>query len=77
MLLILFFLIVAIVTLKIRVNFKDIKISNIDESGEKKELKKTYNVNFEIFINSHTFLNLIKQWKVSNGQYFTKINNKK
>ena len=52
MLLILFFLLITIVmtTLKLRVNFKDIKISNIDENGQKRELKKTYNVEFELFI---------------------------
>lgn len=51
MLLILFFLIIiAIASLKIRVNFKDIQISNINERGEKVKLKNHYNINIELFI---------------------------
>ena len=51
MLLILFFLIIiAIASLKIRVNFKDIQISNINERGEKVKLKNHYHINIELFI---------------------------
>lgn len=50
MLLILFFLLTAIVTLKIRVDFKKIEISNLDEREEKTELKKIYNLDFKIYI---------------------------
>ena len=50
MVLILFFLFIAIVTLKIRVDFKKIEISNLDEIEEKTELRKIYNVAFKIYI---------------------------
>lgn len=50
MLLILFFLLITIATLKIRVNFKNVKISNIDEKGKKNELRKMYDIEFEVFI---------------------------
>lgn len=50
MVLILFFLFIAIVTLKIRVDFKKIEISNLDEIEEKTELRKIYNVDFKIYI---------------------------
>lgn len=52
MLLILFFLIIviAIVSLKIRINFKDIQISNISEYGQKVKLKHNYKIELELFI---------------------------
>lgn len=53
MLLILFFLIVivlAIISLKIRVNIKDIQVSNIDENQEKTELKNKFCIEFQFFI---------------------------
>ena len=61
MLLILFFLIIIIVicTLKIRINFKDIQISNINENREKTKLEHNYYIEFEIFI-----LNIIKIAKI-------------
>lgn len=53
MLLILFFLLIiciAIITLKIRINFENIQISNIDENGNKAKLKHNYNIKLEIMI---------------------------
>lgn len=50
MLLILFFLLIAIITLKIRVEFNKLEISNLDEKEEKTELRKIYNLDFKIYI---------------------------
>ena len=67
MLLILFFLviIIAIFTLKIKINFRDIQISNINEKREQTKLKHHYYIEFEIFI-----LKIIKIAKI-------KFNNEK
>ena len=53
MLLILFFLVsicILISTLKIRINFENIQISNIDENRQKSKLKHSYTINLEIVI---------------------------
>ena len=61
MLLILFFLLaicIVIVTLKIRINFENIQISNIDENRKKSKLKHSYTINLEIIVLRH--LKIIK-----------------
>ncbi len=54
MLLILLFIFVIcsiiITTLKIRIDFENIQISNIDEYGKKSKLKHSYTINLEILI---------------------------
>ena len=74
MLLILFFLviIIAIFTLKIKINFRDIQISNINEKREQTKLKHHYYIEFEIFI-----LKIIKIAKIKfNNQKMNKAINK-
>lgn len=61
MLLILFFLIlifIAIISLKIRINVKDIQISNINEKREKAKLRHKFCIYFEFFI--FKYLRIIK-----------------
>jgi len=50
MLLILFFLLIAIITLKIRFVFNKIEISNLDEKEEKTKLRKIYDFDLKIYI---------------------------
>lgn len=73
MLLILFFLLMlAILSLKISVNLKNIKISNIDENGEKTKLRKVYDIEFKFYI-----FNIIKIAKVEiNNKKFRQVENK-
>lgn len=74
MLLILFFLIIiiAIFTMKIRINFKDIQVSNINENREKTKIKHHYYIEFEIFV-----LKIIKIAKIKfNNQKMSKAINK-
>lgn len=73
MLLILFFLLMlAILSLKISIDFKNIKISNIDENGEKTKLRKVYDIEFEFYI-----FNIIKIAKVEiNNKKFRQVENK-